>query len=105
MNCEITPAEVVAQAPDYAKLDWYYEQHHRRFRARVEQRRPRLICQECRGGGGWTEPILDDGTGPWEPCGWCESTGYVTPWVRGLWLREQPRKRLLEKGNGECRRE
>jgi len=71
--------------PDYPRLDYEYRQHHTRYRHFVEQRG--LLCQECGGGGGHTEPILDDGTGPWEPCGFCEGTGYVTPHMRGWWLR------------------
>ena len=70
---------------DYSKLDWYWKEHHRRFRNRVE--RNGLICQECGGGGGETQPILDDGTGPWEPCGFCEGIGLTTQWMRGWWLR------------------
>ena len=46
-----------------------------------------LICQECGGGGGWIEIILEDGTGPKEICGWCDGTGIVTPAIRGEWLR------------------
>ena len=70
---------------DYARSDEYDRRHHTRFRRFVESRK--LICQECRGGGGETDPILDDGTGPWESCGWCEGTGYMTPHARGQWLR------------------
>lgn len=44
-------------------------------------------CQECRGEGGKTESILEDGSGPWEVCGWCEGTGLVTKWTAGEWLR------------------
>jgi hypothetical protein len=25
--------------------------------------------------------------GPADPCGWCETTGKTTRWLRGLWLR------------------
>lgn len=70
---------------DYAKLHWRQHQHHLRFARRVKA--SKLICQECGGGGGETDVILDDGTGPWEECGWCEGTGFVTPWLRGWWLR------------------
>ena len=70
---------------DYAKLSWQWRSHHQRFIARVKD--SKLLCQECGGAGGDTEPILDDGTGPWEECGWCEGTGKVTPWLRGMWLR------------------
>ena len=33
--------------------------------------------------------ILDDGTGPWWECPWCEGTGYVDAHKRDLWLRVQ----------------
>lgn len=46
----------------------------------------KLICQECGGSGGTIEPVLDDGSGPFEPCGWCND-GIITPENRGLWLR------------------
>jgi len=70
---------------DYAKLSYRRTEHHKRFVKRVLQ--TKLICQECRGLGGEREVILDDGSGPWIECGWCEGTGYVTPWLRGMWLR------------------
>lgn len=46
----------------------------------------KLICQECGGAGGYIEPVLDYGQGPWFDCGWCLGTGEVTPTVRGYWL-------------------
>lgn len=70
---------------DYRKLDWYWQQHHERFKRYVLW--SGFVCQECHGGGGWTDPILDDGSGPWEACGWCEGIGYVTRHIRGAWLR------------------
>ena len=69
---------------DYAKLHYYYQQHFERYKRRVDN--SKLLCQECGGAGGFTEPVLDDGTGPWEACGWCEGTGRLTPYLRGLWL-------------------
>lgn len=72
---------------DYAKLDWVGRQHHLRYVRRVMSQVPKLICQECRGAGGWTEPVLDYGQGPFEGCGWCGGTGYITPWLRGQWLK------------------
>ena len=72
---------------NYVKLDYYNQQHHKRWKRRVTTRIPKLICQDCRGFGGETYVSLDDGTGPWEGCGWCEETGYVDAWARGLWLR------------------
>jgi hypothetical protein len=53
----------------------------------VLNRSVRLSCQECRGMGGEAVPILDDGTGPFMECNWCEGTGYVTGHIRGEWLR------------------
>jgi hypothetical protein len=72
---------------DYPKLAYKYQQHHKRFERRVLNRCPKLICQDCKGMGGEIIPILDDGTGPFEECNWCERTGYVTPHLRGEWLR------------------
>jgi hypothetical protein len=43
-------------------------------------------CQECHGYGGHTEAVLDDGTGPWEPCWACGGTGTMTPAQVGAWL-------------------
>jgi hypothetical protein len=85
---------------NYAWLDWKYVQHHERLEKFVLSLRPQLVCQECKGGGGWTEPILDDGTGPWEECGWCEGIGYVTPHIRGQWLKYKK----LEKTNAPSAR-
>jgi hypothetical protein len=72
---------------DYAKADWRYRSWLTRYTRYVEAHG--LICQDCGGMGGETVPILDDGTGPWEPCGWCAGTGYVTRWMRGIWLRSK----------------
>lgn len=70
---------------DYPRWREYLRRHHDRFARRVEG--GRLTCQACRGAGGRVEPVLDFGQGPWEDCGWCEGTGKVTPWLRGLWLQ------------------
>lgn len=74
---------------DYGRLDYEYRQHHVRFRHYVESRPRKLTCQECGGAGGYTEPILDDGSGPYFDCDWCEGTGFVMPFLRGLWLRSR----------------
>ena len=74
---------------DYAKADWKYANHRRRWTLHVLNRRPRLLCQACGGAGGFVEPILDDGTGPFETCGYCLGVGYISAWLRGYWLREQ----------------
>ena len=68
----------------YAKMHQRDRRHHIRYKRYVEAHG--LICQECRGAGGETVPILDDGTGPFEECGYCEGTGKVTRHMRGLWL-------------------
>ena len=72
---------------NYAKRDNDYRRHHERYRRFVESMPRKLVCQDCHGYGGRTEAVLDDGTGPYYECGWCEGTGYVTPHRRGLWLR------------------
>ena len=69
---------------DYTKLGWYQRQHHARYKHYVEANG--FPCQECRGAGGYVEPVLDYGEGPWFDCGWCEGTGLVTRWDRGRWL-------------------
>ncbi len=63
--------------------DW--QRHHDRYRRFVEHNG--LPCQECGGEGGYVEAVIDYGRGPWQDCGWCEGTGKVTRWVRGLWLQ------------------
>ena len=72
--------------PDYAKLEWRYAHHHKRWESRVESRQPSLACQECGGRGGEIEPVLDYGQGPWIECDWCEGTGLVDNWRRAAWL-------------------
>ena len=81
-------AEVVERKYDYAEIGWKQSHHHKRWRLRVENRKPQLICQECRGEGGYTEAILWDGIGggPFYDCGWCEGTGLVDSSRRALWL-------------------
>lgn len=74
---------------NYAKLHSDFRRHHERYKRYIESMPRKLVCQECGGAGGWKEPILDDGSGPYYWCGWCEGTGYVTPHSRGLWLRSR----------------
>lgn len=76
---------------DYAKASYRYRAHHLRFESRIAN--SRLVCQECGGAGGRTDPILDYGEGPWDECGFCEGTGKVTPYLRGLWLRYKQAER------------
>ena len=70
---------------DYGRLDYNYCSYLTRWDRRVKQFG--LICQECGGLGGETEPVVDFGQGPWVVCGWCDGTGKLDPWRRGLWLR------------------
>lgn len=73
-------------ARHWKRRAYVYQQHHVRFVAFVKNRKPRLICQDCRGEGGYQETIDPEIGGPWEKCGWCEGTGYMTAHQRGLWL-------------------
>lgn len=70
---------------DYARKDYKVRQHHVRYTRFVQMKK--LLCQDCCGGGGEVVPVTDCGEGPFEECGWCEGTGYVTPFIRGAWLR------------------
>ena len=71
---------------DYAKHDYKSRQHHLRYKRFVESMPRKLYCQDCGGSGGEVVPMCDDGSGPFESCGWCEGTGLVTPKIRGIWL-------------------
>lgn len=35
----------------------------------------KVQCPMCHGNGGYTDVILDDGTGPFENCGYCKGKG------------------------------
>ena len=59
----------------------------------------KLICQDCGGMGGYTEPITAYGEGPFVKCGWCSGKGYVTPKDRGLWLLYKKLDKLERKEN------
>ncbi len=72
---------------DYARFDYQVQQHHNRYVRYVNSMPRKLLCQECGGAGGWEETISYELGGPWEGCGWCEGTGFVTPHRRGLWLQ------------------
>uniref|UniRef100_A0A6M3LJ19 Uncharacterized protein n=1 Tax=viral metagenome TaxID=1070528 RepID=A0A6M3LJ19_9ZZZZ len=41
-------------------------------------------CFDCKGMGGYTDIVCDDGTGPFEPCGICNGTGELTifKWIK-----------------------
>lgn len=79
--------------PNYAKLDEQRRRHHNRYVRFVESMPRKLICQECSGRGGEVEPVLEDGSGPYYECGFCEGTGFVTPHIRGLWLKWKKEER------------
>lgn len=84
---------------DYRRWDYVRREHHRRYAAYVEVHG--FTCQDCGGAGGDIDVVIPEtGQGPWEPCGWCEGTGYVTRWIRGYWLRwkaEEKRKQAHKK--------
>jgi hypothetical protein len=40
-------------------------------------RRNTFPCPICKGKGGETEPILEDGSGPYYPCDACNDTGFI----------------------------
>lgn len=42
-------------------------------------------CQGCHGRGGEKDVILEDGSGPWEPCGYCDSSGQTTR-IMNAWI-------------------
>ena len=51
-------------------------------------------CQGCHGSGGEIEVVLEDGSGPFEPCGYCRGTGRTTR-VMNMWIarwRKNPRQ-------------
>ncbi len=85
---------------DYARSSCYAQRSRKRYRRHVENMPVKLFCQECSGEGGFTEVILDDGTGPWFTCGWCEGTGFLTPHGRGTWLsiKRQEKMAMEERG-------
>lgn len=86
---------------DYAKHSWRFHQHAVRYAARAK--RDGLICQECGGSGGYVEPILDDGSGPFETCGYCLGGGFVTCWVRGQWLKDRREIRRKEPRDADAK--
>ena len=70
------------ERPNYARMNYVYRQHHARYRRSVEAHG--LVCQAC---GGRGEDYYTAYSEPPEQCAWCETTGMVTRWLRGLWLR------------------
>ena len=69
---------------NYEKLNWKFLHHLQRYKKYIKKNG--LICQECGGSG---ELLYDriDWHNLYEICGWCEGTGKVTRWIRGVWLR------------------
>lgn len=43
-------------------------------------------CPECHGTRGYTDVILDDGTGPFYECWLCLGEGEILPKAKGIWL-------------------
>ena len=37
-----------------------------------------MNCPICKGEGGYTEKILDDGSGPYYPCYYCDDIGKIS---------------------------
>jgi hypothetical protein len=72
---------------EWARQCWLWNHHRERYRCHLASIPRKYVCQDCRGRGGEIDVVLPEtGQGPWEECGWCEGTGYVTPWMRGHWL-------------------
>jgi hypothetical protein len=85
---------VIFPPVDYPRRNYEWQRHHERYVRHVETMPRKLPCQEC---GGMGEEVADrfdfggDDVGPimfnlYEPCGFCEGTGLLTPWMRGWWL-------------------
>lgn len=45
-----------------------------------------MKCPCCEGEGGYTDVILDDGSGPYYPCEFCDDKGSVSIYKRIEWL-------------------
>jgi len=46
-----------------------------------EEKKRYFPCPICKGQGGWHEAILDDGSGPYDECGYCQGEGLIE--IRG----------------------
>lgn len=62
-------------------------------------KKKKYTCPDCGGSGGKTDVILDDGTGPWEECGWCEGKGKITGKRLAEWLNWKKVERLEDAEN------
>lgn len=71
---------------NYAKFTYQTTASYQRYKRRVEAMPRKLYCQECRGSGELFEDRIDEYTLT-GPCGWCQGTGLLTPWLRGQWLK------------------
>ena len=51
-----------------------------------------ITCRICQGEGGWLDPIMDDGSGPYDECGACNGEGKVglRKWWGLLWWSYAP---------------
>lgn len=79
----------------YRKANEQWRDHHQRFVRRA--RATSLLCQECGGRGDWHEDTIA-GYALRVACEWCEGTGRMLPWHRGLWLRLKREEKRLERG-------
>ena len=43
----------------------------------MKKAKKKVPCWVCKGKGGETEVVCDDGTGPYFPCEFCEDTGMI----------------------------
>jgi len=86
--------EMILPMVDYPRQGFEWRRHHERYVRRVTALPRKLTCQECGGDGRLVAESIDfggDDVGPimyyiYEPCGWCEGTGLLTPHGRGEWL-------------------
>ena len=72
---------------NYTKFFYNQHRHHERYKNFINSMNKKLVYQECGGMGNYIEPVLDYGEGPTFSCGFCEGTGYLTPYMRGQWLK------------------
>jgi hypothetical protein len=77
----------------YAMHDWKRRAHHARLRRFIDAMAHKLVCQDCGGSGEFLIEAIEYGRGPMAQCSWCEGLGYVTPHVRGRWLRYNRRSK------------
>jgi hypothetical protein len=92
---------------DFAREAFQYRAHHVRYVRFIAAMPRKLVCQDCGGDGGFVDPVTYDGQGPFEMCGYCEGTGYMTPHLRWLWLAHRRAEMRLHRarmaGRGDPR--